>query len=152
MCLYFTFSQKNAYEDLPCCILRRGAWHRLQKNEEREVKKFGEGMFWKNVLKSLLAIVKAINTLRLRHVWEQGLSIHFLQTLFLSTCSPTLMHIFNFPFLLQEGKREQNFQDLNIVLAFCSSDRNSFPPPLCLIRERDSIITDITATQKQLRS
>lgn len=146
------FPQKLPMRNFPVVSLGEEPGTDYKKNEEREVKKLGEDMFWRNVLKSLLAIVKAINTLRLRHVWEQGLCIPFLQTLFLSTCSPTLMHIFNFPLLLQEGKREQNFQDLNIVLAFCSSDRNSFPPPLCLIRERDSIITDITATQKQLRS
>lgn len=58
--------------------------------------------------------------------------------------------MFNFLLLLQEDKRELNFPNLNIALVSCRSNRNSFPPPLYLIRERDSVITDVNATQKHL--
>lgn len=123
----------------------------ITKREEREVKKIGEDMFWKKVLKSILVIARAINTLRLKHMWEQGMCIHFSQALFFSLYSVSHIKIFNIPLLLQGDNRELNFQDLNIVLVFlCRSDRNSFPPPLCLIRERDSIITHINVTQKHL--
>lgn len=108
-------------------------------------------MFWKKVLKSFLVIARAINTLRLKHMWEQGMCIHFSQALFFSLYSVSHIKIFNIPLLLQGDNRELNFQDLNIVLVFlCRSDRNSFPPPLCLIRERDSIMTHINVTQKHL--
>lgn len=55
-----------------------------------------------------------------------------------------------FSLCLQENNTQLNFQDLNIVLFPCRSHRNSFSPPLYLIRERESAITNINATQKPL--
>jgi len=100
------------------------------------VKKFGESMFWKKILRSFLAIVGTINTLRLRYMWEQRLCIHFFQTLFLSTCSASSAQIFDLHLLLQEDKRQLNFQDLSMLLVSYSSDRNSFLLLLCLINKR----------------
>lgn len=80
-------------------------------------------------------IGRAINTLR--HLWGEGL------------CS-SWIRMFNFLLLLREEKSELNFPNLNIALVSCRSNRNCFPSPLHLIRERDSVITDINATQKHL--
>lgn len=57
---------------------------------------------------------------------------------------------FQFFLWLQEDNKQLNFQDLNTVLVPCRSYRNSFSPPLRLIREKDSVITNINATQKTL--
>lgn len=57
---------------------------------------------------------------------------------------------FQFFLWLQEDNKQLNFQDLNTVLVPCRSHRISFSPPLYLIRERDSVITNINATQKPL--
>lgn len=35
MPMFYFVKRKKAYEELPCCILRRGAWQRLQ-NVKRE--------------------------------------------------------------------------------------------------------------------
>lgn len=55
---------------------------------------------------------------------------------------------FQFFLWLQEDNKLLNFQDLNIEFVPCKSHRNSFSPPLYFIGERDSVITNINATQK----
>lgn len=81
-------------------------------------------------------------------MWEQGLCIHFSPFPLFS-----LSHThFQFFLWLQEDNKQLNFQDVNIVFVPCRSHRNSFSSPLYFIRERDSVITNINATQKPLRT
>lgn len=110
----------------------------------------GEDMFWKKSFAKPFIDSKGNKHLESQAHVGTGAVYTFLPGLLplhLSSFSHTHCQ---FSLCLQENNTQLNFQDLNIVLFPCRSHRNSFSPPLYLIRERDSAITNINATQKPL--